>query len=423
MIVIVGAGVAGLVCARKLQAAGEDYLLVDASDAPGGRLRTDEIDGFRLDRGFQVFLDSYPTARRHVEIPALRPRYFDSGALVHDDGDFFRVLHPLRHPTGALSAALDPVIPRADKLHLSTLVASSCVHSDASLLARCASTNEPSARDLLTRLGFSETFLRRFAQPFFGGVLLDNDLESSAGLFCYYLKKFVTGRALTPARGIGEIPRQLAEDLPDRRLRFNTRVDRIDPNAVVTSEGESIPADAVILATDEPSTHAILGQASSDARPARGVTTVYFGSTRPLYTGALLVLPAGNARLVRHLVQLTNVSPSLAPDGEHVISATILNARGMDDTALADAARAEIETIFDEAREALTTLHVVRVPYAQPTQLPGFAATLQLPETPPHVILAGDQTGSGSIEAAMASGERAAAELLQSEIRNPKSEI
>ncbi len=413
MIVIVGAGLAGLVCARQLQAAGEDFLLVESSDAPGGRVRTDEIDGFRLDRGFQVLLDSYPTARRLLDIPGLRPRYFQSGALLEDSGDFFRVLHPLRHPEGALSAALDPAFPFSDKAHLLGLLASSCVHSDPALLARCATATDVTTRELLVRLGFSDAFLRRFVQPFFGGVFLDNALETSAGLFCYYLKKFATGRALIPARGIGEIPRQLADDLPTRRLRFDTCIDRIEAHGVVTTEGESIPADAIVLATDEPSTRQILGLSPTEARPARAVTTLYFRSTRPLYTGALLVLPAGPDRLVRHLVQLTNVAPSLAPDGEHLVSATVLDPRGLDDASLATAARSEIETIFTEARGALSLLHVVHVPYAQPVQPPGFAAHLPNPPTPPHVVLAGDQVRSSSIEASMDSGERAARKLLK----------
>ncbi len=412
MILIVGAGLAGLVAAKTLQAAGEDYLLVEASDAPGGRVRTDEVDGFRLDRGFQVLLDSYPTARRHLDIPGLRPRYFDAGALLHDDGDFFRVLHPIRHPSGALSAALDPTFPFTDKLHLAALLASTVLHSDEALLNRCTDPKEPSTSALLDRLGFSPTFFRRVVQPFFGGVFLDNELTTSAGLFCYYLKKFATGRALIPARGIGEIPRQLADELPARRLRLNTRIDRLDAGGLTTSEGEAISADAIILATDEPATRSLLGLSPADARPVRGVTTLYFHSTRPLYSGPLLVLPAGANRLVRHLVQLTNVSPSLAPDGEHLISATVLDTRGLNDSALAEAAISEIEGIFAEARDALSLLHVAHIPYAQPKQPPGFAAHFPQPSTPPNVLLAGDQVRSSSIEAAMISGELAAKKLL-----------
>jgi phytoene dehydrogenase-like protein len=416
MILIVGAGLAGLVAAKTLQAAGEDYLLVDAADAPGGRVRTDVIDGFRLDRGFQVLLDSYPAARQHLDIPALRPRYFDSGALLHDDGDFFRVLHPIRHPSGALAAALDPTFPFPDKLHLAALLASTVLHSDDSLLNRCANPNEPSTAGLLARLGFSPTFIRRFVQPFFGGVFLDNDLETSAGLFCYYLKKFATGLALIPARGIGEIPRQLAEDLPASRLRLSTRIDRLETSgtratAAITAEGETLRADAILLATDEPATHRILGLIPSAARPARGVTAVYFRSSRPLYTGPLLVLPSGPDRLVRHLVQLTNVAPELAPDGQHLVSATILDPRGLDAAALASAAATEIETIFTEAREALTHLHTAHVPYAQPRQPPGFAAHLPNPTTPANVLLAGDQIHPCSIQSAMTSGESAAQKI------------
>lgn len=394
-----------------LHAAGAPFVLVDAADAVGGRVRTDNVDGFRIDRGFQVLLDSYPAVRRHLDLNALAPRYFESGALLWEAGDFHRILNPLRHPEWTIPALFTAAIPATDRIRLAILGASALAHPDASLLARCAETTDESTRALLTRLGFTEKTIRRFFEPFFGGVFLDEALATSAGLFHYYLRKFALGRALLPAAGMGAIPAQLATHLPAESIRLRTRVLAIEPGGVLLESAERLSADRVVLATDEPATRRLLGLDPEAGRGARSTIVAYFACPRSLYTGGLLVLPAGS-RLVRHFAQVTNVAPELAPSGWHLISATILDSRGLDDHALSAAAASEIEQIFPEARGHLNPLAIVRVPYALPAQPPGFAGRLQRLPTPSGVILAGDQTGSASIQFAMESGERAARTIL-----------
>lgn len=412
MTIIVGAGLAGLTCAKVLHEADAPFLLIEAANRVGGRVQTDETDGFRLDRGFQILPESYPAAKRHLDFGAFEARWFDSGALMWDAGDFFRVMHPFLHAEWLTLSALTPAFTIGDRMRLAALGASALAHSDEALLARCASPEDESTRDHLARLGFSEKMIRRFFEPFFGGVFLDDSLATSAGLFNYHLKKFATGRAMIPARGIGALPEQLARHLPADHVRLGARVAAVTDRGVTLETGEHFSADRVVLATDDGSTRRLLGYPSDTARPMLGVSTAYFASDRPLYTGPLLVLPAGKNRVVRHFIQITNVAPELAPADRHLISASILDHRGFDDETLLASAQAEIEEVFTEAGGSLTPLRLVKVPRALPAQPPGFAARISPPTAPKNVILAGDQIGPAGIQSAMASGERAAQIVL-----------
>ena len=417
MIVIVGAGLAGLVCAKCLAEAGvRDFVVLEAEAAPGGRVRSQRTpDGFILDRGFQVLLDSYPAVRRHLDLPALRPRYFESGAILHDRGRSWTVADPRQCPRDLPVTALGGMFPLADKARLVALVGELLLTPDDRLLAACAASADVSTAHFLWARGFSAAITERFFRPFFGGVFLDEKLGTSAGLFRYYLKKFATGRALVPAGGIGEIPRQLARRLPAGALRLGCRVERLarvgdQIEAVRTDQGDEIPCETLLLATDAPAAARLLDRPPV-GNPPHGTTAVYFASDLSLYDRAMLALPAGRGRLVRHFAQLTNVAPEYAPPGQHLLCATVLDRRGLADDALFAAAAAEIAEVYPPAAGSLRPLSIVEVPYGQHQQPASFAARLAPAPAPTHldnVWLAGDQTGACSIQSAMAGGERAA---------------
>src|SRR5438270_2403338 len=121
--IVIGAGLAGLACARALQRSGREVLVLEAAAAPGGRVRTDVVDGFRLDRGFQVLLTAYPECKAALDYDALQLRKFKPGALVWHSGRFHRLVDPKRHPVQSLFSAVDPFLSIADKVRVGKLVA------------------------------------------------------------------------------------------------------------------------------------------------------------------------------------------------------------------------------------------------------------------------------------------------------------
>ena len=415
MIVIVGAGLSGLSCATELHRQGRPFLLLDAADAPGGRLRTSFRDGFTLDHGFQVVLSSYSAVAKVVDIPALKPRYFESGALLAHGGRLTHLANPLRHPHALVEDLTTTAFSLRDKLLLGALVTRAVISSDSLLLSRCARRDDLSTQDFLRRFGFGALFVARFAKPFFGGVLLDGDLATSAGLFLYYLKKFTTGRAWLPAGGIAALPAQMASALPPNSLRLRTRVISLDIKndracGVTLQHGERIAASTIVLALDEPSICHLLGRPSP--APARSVAVVYFKSRQSVYPHSCLVLPESGNRRVRHFAQVTNVAPEFAPPGFHLISASVLDFSYLSDESLSHVVKNEITALFPNTSHSLEYLETIRVPYAVPAQPPGFANRKPIPNLPAGVFAAGDWASGASIQSAISSGLDSAHSIL-----------
>lgn len=410
MTIVVGAGLAGLTCAKVLAKAGRPFVLIEAASRPGGRVVSDRTaDGFVLDRGFQVLLDSYPAARRHLDFQRLGGGMFRAGAMFVGEARLRTLENPLRRPSAVFGALRAGVIPFADQLRLVRLAS----------LALTGSTrfDDLSTDVLLRRCGFSEDFFVRFARPFFGGVLLDPALQTSARPFLGYLRRFVTGRALLPARGIGGIPEQLVSGLPRGCVRYGTRVEELICResrvvAVRLSGGGLMEATDIVLAVDEPAVCRLLG--ARNPRPALGTAVHYFAAERALYQGAWLCLrPRREDNPVLHAALLTNVVPGLAPAGSHLWSVTVLP----DHTKSADAefVAAEVASWFGVPSDVLRPLAFVEVPYALPEQLPGFEQRAAPWGTlPAGLHLAGDASCGASIDAVMASGEATAKKVISS---------
>src|SRR5271165_3101616 len=190
-VLIVGAGLAGLACARQLQERAVCFQILEASDGVGGRVRTDPVDGFLLDRGFQVLLTAYPEAQRLLNYPLLDLKTFAHGALSWYAGRMNKLVDPWRTP-GAWKEVLQSDFGTfTDKLHIARLRRRLRNSSTEEIFSR----PDRSTKDALQSEGFSKEMIQRFFRPLIGGILLDGSLSSSSRMFEFVFKMLSEGSA------------------------------------------------------------------------------------------------------------------------------------------------------------------------------------------------------------------------------------
>ncbi len=418
-VVVVGAGLAGLCCARTLQREGHSVQLYEASDGVGGRVRTDTVNGFLLDRGFQVALTAYPAMQQEIDFDALKMRAFDPGALVVRDGKRYPIADPLRMPSKLISAALSPLFPFADKLRVLNLRRK----LGGMTIDEIFRLPDVPLRDYLRSEGFTGAFFDNFISPFYGGIFLEREGATSARMFAFVFKMLSEGQTAVPAGGMGEIGKQIAADLAPGTLSLNNPVSRLlysgrRVHGVRLADDQTVDADAVVLATDFDQVVALAGTIIPALAGVplvwRISTTLYFAVPDQLYTEKLILLFPAKNTLVNNAALVSNAAPSYAPPGQHLLSATVLGDPKLSDDALSEAVRAELGAQFPHSDSRVwRPLDVYRIRIAQFAQPSGIWEHLPAERTDiPGLVLAGEYTVSSSLQGAFLSGHRAAQAIL-----------
>lgn len=402
-VAIIGAGLAGLRCADLLTERGIEVEVYEASDDVGGRARTDEVDGFLLDRGFQVLLTAYPEARRALDLKALRLGSFEAGAMIRMNGGFTRFADPIRQPRSAVAALRSPVATFTDKLKLGWMRQELTMTKPSRILSR----RDQEARRLLEGRGFSEGVIDRFFQPFFGGVFIDPDLVTSSRLLEIFFRCFSSGEASLPADGMGAMARQLADRLKPETVRLRHRVTEVGARGFRIEGGDWQEALAVVVATEEREACRLLGESPPEEN--RTTTCVYFDAPASEIDGRTLVLAPPGEGPINELAVPSSVCPAYAPPGRSLVSVSAIGEQARRDD-LTDAVKDQLgEWLGQDTIEGWRHLTTRRIDYALPVFGPGrFVAGGLPPQLDSGIFVCGDHRESPSIQGALVSGRKTA---------------
>lgn len=409
-VIIVGAGMAGLSCAVHLRAAGLNLRLIDSGDGVGGRVRTDVVDGFLLDRGFQVYLDAYPETGDLLDLKALDLRKFEPGALIFNGKRLKRLMDVFRRPASTWTSATAPIGGFIDKLRVG-LMRSQILGST---LEQIANREDRKTESYLRGRGFSEAMIDSFFRSFYGGIFLESELRTSSRMFEFTFKMFGQGSATLPAKGMGEIPKQLAARLPPGSITLNQKVVSLDAHSVTLSSGEQIRGRAVVLATNAASVGSLLPDLRERMPEWRSVTNLYFCAPSSPINESIICLNGSGEGVVNNVCALTDVSPDYSPDERALISVSVLGLHPQE--ALPAKVRQELMGWFGECVAKWCHLRTDLIPEALPEQTPKAQKHKLGYIQQKGIYVCGDHTTSASIEGAVISGKRAAEAIIMRRI-------
>ena len=409
-ILIVGAGVAGLACGLTLQQAGKQVRIFDSSDVVGGRVRTDEVEGFTLDRGFQVLLTAYPTCRKLLDFNQLELGQFEPGARIGLSSGNSVVSDPYRRPGRLLGTLLAPIGSLRDKLLIRKLRNWVTGLSESSVWE----IKNQSTLLFLREFGFSEVIIDRFFRPFMAGIFLEEKLITSARMFVFVYRCFSLGMAALPAGGMGRIPMQLAHCLGVGNIQLCHPVASVCSRSIRLESGERLEAEAVVVATDGEQARQWFPELPE--RLWNGSTCYYFDAPAgPFGNEPLLWLNATGSGKINHVAVPSSVAAGYAPEGRSLISVNCVEC----ETAIAgvDPVRDELARHFGPSIENWRFLRSYSVPRSLPRLTPDDVDLLSgVPRQINGIYLAGDFLSAGSLETAMASGVEAARQVLGSAV-------
>ncbi len=415
-IVVIGAGLAGLACATTLHDAGRRVCVLEAAATPGGRVRTDHVECFTLDRGFQVLLTAYPELCRHVDLDALDIRAFRPGVVVQTP----RGPVSLKQPSLSWQTIRDAIDAyRAGVMTPSDAIA---MHRWQRDLRRASGTDlaqrtTRTTRALFDDAGFSPRLIESFLAPMVRGIFADGSLATSSRMTELVFRSFFVGTVGLPTKGMGAITAQMAARLGPA-IRYNQTVERVEESTsqaiVTTRAGERLTAKAVVVATEGPQASLLVGQQLYPSpTPGRGSTTIYYDAAQPLPHPAILALDATGIGPATTVADISSVAPPYAPAGRHLIAASIVGVPGIGDDDLDASVRRQLRSWYGESVDGWRRLAIYRIPYALPRQdaddLAQLRRDVRITDT---LWVCGDHRDTGSIQGALVSGRRTAQQLM-----------
>lgn len=407
-VIIVGAGLSGLSAAVHLHRQGRKVLILEASDRAGGRVKTDSVDGFILDRGFQVLLTAYPEAKKLLNYKDLQLCKMLPGATVLYDGGTFEIADPFRRPKALFSTLFAPVGTILDKINTLWLKNKLQKMSIDTIFTQ----PEQTTLQQLSDYGFSQKMIQRFYKPFLSGIYLENQLTTSNRMFDFVMKMFSDGDVAIPALGMEEIPKQLVSQLPESSIQYYKKVTKIVENTLILEDGTTFEANQIVIATNanELTKQFLPNQKTT----AQQVTNVYFEARIAPTKKAIVVLNASSTKKwVNNLTVLSNVSKMYAPPEKVLVSISYNGLAPIEDFELAENMKKELEQWYGKQVHDWKMIKTYRVNYALPIQ-DSVKNELSISEIKisDTLFICGDYLLNGSINAAFKTG-RLVAEAMK----------
>ncbi|MBC7645119.1 MAG: FAD-dependent oxidoreductase [Thermoleophilia bacterium] len=411
-VIVIGGGLAGLAAARVAHEAGKRVAVFEASDQVGGRARTDVVDGFLIDRGFQVLLTSYPQARRQLDYDALELSEFEPGATVWNGDRMTTMADPLRRKLRLPESVMSPIGTLGDKLKV--LGWRRRVTRGRNPYAAMFQVPETSALEALRdREGFTREMIDGFLRPFYSGILLENELASSSRMLDFTFRMFATGAAALPARGMGQLAYQMLAYLPPASVRLNSPVVSIDGATVTLADGTSHIGHSVVVAVDGWSAHELLGESVVPDVGAAATACLWFAAPHSPAPGKMLVLNGAGPGdgPVNNVAVVSDVAPGYAPTNSSLVAVSLIGIPGGSDSDIENAVRKQLSRWFGAGGVGMwRLLSLQRITHALPDQSPPWLTQPSWPvELAPGRYICGDYRDTASIDGALRSGAAAGA--------------
>lgn len=402
--IIIGAGISGLVAAIELEKAGYSPMIIEATDRVGGRVKTDTESGLPLDHGFQVLLSDYPEAQKYLDYDKLDLIRYVPGSIIYINGKAQKIGDPQRSGSFLLPTLFAKVGTLMDKLAILKLSRKLKKKSIEDIFA----SEETSTIDYLKDFGFSQRIIDNFFQPFFAGIFLEEDLDTSSRMFEFVYKMFGSGYATIPRLGMEAIPQQLVDQLAKTSIRFNTSVTQIKDNTITLNNGETLNADQIIVATDPRS---FLATTKPETTQWKSCYNIYLEAEQSGFGEAIIGLLPGKELLVNNFHYLGDVFGI----DKQVLSVTVVKSHMMSDDDLIKVVKQELTQHCGIKTGRLIKLHHIKQALPRLHNL-RYEPSVDDLIIQPGIYACGDHLANGSLNAAMASGRLVAEQVIKSSL-------
>ncbi len=401
-VVIIGAGVSGLIAAQNLEKNGFNPVIYDKNDRVGGRVQTDYIDGMRFDKGFQILLPNYPAVEKYLDLDLLNLKYFSAGAMVFKKNYAGKLGNPTKDFDLLFPTLFSKLLTFSDKLNIFKLKSKIRKKSFEDIFSsECKST-----LDYLKDFGFTEMAINNFFKPFYAGIFLEDQLNTSSRMFEFTFKLFMDTKAAVPEKGMQAIPNQLAKNLRNTTFHFNTSVEKVEDNFITLSSGEKVEYDYVIITTDP--SH-FIGNLNNQTQKWKRVDNLYFEVKTRVINMPMIGLLAEKNTLINNFHYTT-----LASNERQILSVSVVRKHDLSNESLIEKVRNELQDYCNI--EVVKFLKHYKIPQALPDVLD---INYRIPHTETKlkdkIFLSGDVLSNGSLNAAMLNGESVAQAIIEEE--------